>query len=178
MPMVAYITISSLTASCTTMFLRHSSTLLTLTSVLPLPLRNGVLGQFHWKLGSIREIPCLSSSLTPLRMSTLSDGLRAHQHLRYTLSGSSVRTNVLLYADDTCQIADGLASCRYKYLLSQVEQWLQWTGMAAKVAKCCSLGNVSAFLDYILQPIVVTFPTYMRFITMSCYFHIVIPNCP
>ena len=71
-------------------------------------------------------------------MSTLIDSLQAYQHLGYTLSGSRVRTNVLLYADDTCLVADGPASCQH--LLSQVEQWLQWTGMAGKVPKCVTLG--------------------------------------
>ena len=53
-------------------------------------------------------------------MSTLADSLRAHQHLGYTLSGSNVTTNLLLYADDTCLIADGPASCQH--LLLQVER--------------------------------------------------------
>jgi hypothetical protein len=70
-------------------------------------------------------------------MSTLTDNLRASQHLGYTLSGSRICTNVLLYADDTCLVADGPASCQH--LLSQVEGWLQWTGMAATVPKCFTL---------------------------------------
>ena len=70
-------------------------------------------------------------------MSTLTDSLQAYQHLGYTLSGSRVRTNVLLHADDTCLVADGPASCQH--LLSQVEQWLQWTGMGTKVPKCLTL---------------------------------------
>ena len=64
-------------------------------------------------------------------MSTLSDGLRAHRHLGYTISGTTISTNVLLYADDTCLVADGPARCQH--LLTCVEQWLHWTGMAAKV---------------------------------------------
>ena len=70
-------------------------------------------------------------------MSTLADNLRASQHFGYTLSGTNTSTNVLLYADDTCLVADGPASCQY--LLSQVERWLQWTGMTAKVPKCFTL---------------------------------------
>ena len=70
-------------------------------------------------------------------MSTLTDNLQASQHLGYTLSGNRIRINVLLYADDTCLVADGPASCQH--LLSQVGEWLQWTGMAAKVPKCFSL---------------------------------------
>ena len=60
--------------------------------------------------------------------------LRAHQHLGYNLSGSNVTTNLLLYADDTCLIADGPASCQN--LLLQVEKWLQWTGLSMKIPKC------------------------------------------
>ena len=64
-------------------------------------------------------------------MSTLVDSLRVHQHLGYTLSRSHVTTNVLLYADDTCLIADGPASCQR--LLLQVERWLNWSGMSVKI---------------------------------------------
>ena len=39
-------------------------------------------------------------------ISTLTDNLRASQHCRYTLLGSRICTNVLLYADDTCLVAD------------------------------------------------------------------------
>ena len=56
----------------------------------------------------------------------------------YTLSGGRIRTNVLLYVDDTCLIADG------QHLLSQFEWWLQWTGMKAKVSKCSALGIQSS----------------------------------
>ena len=75
-------------------------------------------------------------------MSTLSDSLQAHRHLGYTISGTTISTNVLLYADDTCLVADGPASCQH--LLTCVEQWLLWTGMAAKVPKCFSLGIQSS----------------------------------
>ena len=75
-------------------------------------------------------------------MSTLSDMLQSHQHLGYTLSGSRITTNVLLYADDTCLVADGPASSQQ--LLDQVEKWLQWTGMSAKVPKCFSLALQSS----------------------------------
>ena len=46
-------------------------------------------------------------------MSTLADSLRDHLSLGYTLSSSSVTTNVLLYADDTCLVADGPANCQH-----------------------------------------------------------------
>ena len=70
-------------------------------------------------------------------MTTLTDTLRVHLHRGYTLSGSSVTTNVLLYADDACLVADGAASCQL--LLSLVESWLQWSGMIAKIPKCFCL---------------------------------------
>ena len=44
-------------------------------------------------------------------MATLTDSLKADQHHGYTLSESTVTSNVLQYADDTCLVADGPASC-------------------------------------------------------------------
>ena len=102
-------------------------------------------------LSAIKTGPTWSTTSVPLRtgvyqgdplsvvifntvMSTLADSLRAHQHLRYTLSGGNASTNLLLYADDTCLIADGPASCQH--LLLQVEKWLRWTGLSMKIPKC------------------------------------------
>ena len=45
--------------------------------------------------------------------------------------------NVLQYADDTCLVADGPSNCQR--LLDRVDEWLDWTGMKAKVPKCYSL---------------------------------------
>ena len=45
--------------------------------------------------------------------------------------------HLLQYADDTCLISDGPADCTS--LLVQVEKWLHWSGMKAKVSKCHSL---------------------------------------
>ena len=45
--------------------------------------------------------------------------------------------HVLQYADDTCFIADGPASCQR--MQEKVESWLQWKGMRAKAPKCHSL---------------------------------------
>jgi len=70
-------------------------------------------------------------------MATLADALKAHSSLGYTFSGSSRSMNVLQYADDTCLVADGPASCQR--MLERVESWLEWTGMRAKVPKCYSL---------------------------------------
>ena len=80
-------------------------------------------------------------------MSTLSNTLRTQSHCGYSISGSSLKTNVLLYADDICLVADGPASGQY--LLSTVEQWLHWSGMAAKIPKCCSIAiNSSSAVRY------------------------------
>ena len=47
------------------------------------------------------------------------------------------RINLLQYADDSCIIADGPASCQK--LLDIVDRWLKWAHMKAKVPKCCCL---------------------------------------
>ena len=75
-------------------------------------------------------------------ISTLSDTLRTQSHCGYSISGSSLKTNVLLYADDICLVADGPASGQH--LLSTVEQWLHWSGMLAKIPKCCSMAIKSS----------------------------------
>ena len=74
-------------------------------------------------------------------MATLADAFKTNKHLGYTLSGGRP-TNVLQYADDTCLVASGPAS--RQYLLCQVEKWLEWTGMKAKVSKCQSLGLLAS----------------------------------
>ena len=38
------------------------------------------------------------------------------------------------YADDTCLVADGPASCQH--LLFKVKKWLRWTGLSMKIPKC------------------------------------------
>ena len=70
-------------------------------------------------------------------MAILADTLKADSSLGYTFSRSSRSMHVLQYADDTCLIADGPASCQR--MLERVESWLQWTGMRTKVPKCHSL---------------------------------------
>ena len=72
-------------------------------------------------------------------MSILADSMR---ECGYSLSGSTLTTNLLLYADDACVVANGPASGQM--LLNQVERWLNWTGMKAKVPKCCSLALQSS----------------------------------
>ena len=71
-------------------------------------------------------------------MCTLNDALKPLSHLGYKFSSTKHSIHLLQYADDTCLVADGPSSCRE--LLKQVERWLQWSGMKAKVPKCHSLG--------------------------------------
>ena len=70
-------------------------------------------------------------------MNTLVDTLQTRLDLGYTISGSTHQINLLQYADDTCLLANSPASCQY--LLNIVDDWLQWSGMQAKVAKCHSM---------------------------------------
>ena len=64
-------------------------------------------------------------------INTLVDTISMRIDLGYQFSGSRRRVNILQYADDTCLVANSPASCQY--LLSTVADWLEWTGMAAKV---------------------------------------------
>ena len=64
-------------------------------------------------------------------INTLVDALQTRLDLGYRLSNSTRQVNVLLYADDTCLLADSPATCQH--LLDMVHQWLQWSGMRAKV---------------------------------------------
>ena len=79
----------------------------------------------------------LSVSIFNTVMNTLVDTLSEHRNLGYHLSQSSHICNHLQYADDTCLIGDGPASCQA--LLTKTEQWLEWARMKAKVPKCASL---------------------------------------
>ena len=54
--------------------------------------------------------------------------------LGYRFSNSRRQVNILQYADDTCLIANSPASCQY--LLDTTSNWLQWSGMSAKIPKC------------------------------------------
>ena len=70
-------------------------------------------------------------------MSTLGESLKQYQQLGYSFSNSPRSLTTLQYADDTCLVADGPSSCQK--LLQQVDRWLDWAGMRAKVPKCHSL---------------------------------------
>ena len=67
-------------------------------------------------------------------MNTLLDTISLRIDLGYCFSNSPRRVNILQYADDTCLVADSPASCQY--LVDTVSDWLQWSGMVAKIPKC------------------------------------------
>ena len=52
----------------------------------------------------------------------------------YRFSNSRRQVNILQYADDTCLVANSPASCQH--LLNTTSNWLQWSGMSAKIPKC------------------------------------------
>ena len=80
----------------------------------------------------------LSVAIFNTVMCTLIEALHPLRHLGYNFSQSQHTIHLLQYADDTCLMGNGPASCQT--LLQSVERWLQWTGMQAKVPKCHSLG--------------------------------------
>ena len=85
-------------------------------------------------------------------INTLVDTLQSRIDLGYTLSSSTRQINLLQYADDTCLLADSAATCQH--LLEIVKQWLQWSGMRAKVCKCHCMalqGSTGKLIDPQLQ---------------------------
>ena len=85
-------------------------------------------------------------------INTLVDTLQSRIDLGYTLSSSTHQINLLQYADDTCLLADSAATCQH--LLEIVKQWLQWSGMRAKVCKCHCMalqGSTGKLIDPQLQ---------------------------
>ena len=67
-------------------------------------------------------------------MNTLLDTVSLRLDLGYQFSNSNRHVNILQYADDTCLVADSPASGQF--LLKIVSDWLQWSGMVAKIPKC------------------------------------------
>ena len=67
-------------------------------------------------------------------MNTLLDTISLRIDLGYQFSKSCRKLNILQYADDTCLVASSPASCQH--LLNITADWLQWSGMAAKIPKC------------------------------------------
>ena len=71
-------------------------------------------------------------------MATLVDALTVDSSLGYTFSQSSRLVNVLQYADDTCLIADGPASCQR--MLERVA--FGWNGQdESEIAKVSQPGH-------------------------------------
>ena len=70
-------------------------------------------------------------------INTLIDTLQSWIDLGYNFSNSNHQVNLLQYADDTCILANSPASAQH--LLDMTSDWLQWSGMKAKVTKCHSL---------------------------------------
>ena len=66
-------------------------------------------------------------------MNTLLDTVSLRLDLGYQFSNSNCHVNILQYADDTCLVADSPASGQF--LLNIVSDWLQWSGMVAKIPK-------------------------------------------
>ena len=91
---------------------------------------------FHLGIGVFQGDP-LSVSIFNTVMNTLVDTLSEHKNMGYTFTKSLHTCNHLQYADDTCLIGDGPASCQA--LLEKTQQWLQWAGLKAKIPKCASL---------------------------------------
>ena len=91
----------------------------------------------HLQIGVYQGDP-LSVLVFNTVMNTLVDTItKCHPDLEYHLSSSSVKSNLLQYADDTSLLADGPSSC--KAMLTTPEAWLKWSGMKANVPKCMSL---------------------------------------
>ena len=79
----------------------------------------------------------LSVTIFNTVMNTYLDGLKRLQMCGYKFSNSLQSLYVLQYADDTCLVTDGTASCRA--MLDFTDMWLQWSQMKAKVSKCQSM---------------------------------------
>ena len=91
----------------------------------PIPLKTGVYQGNPFSVVIFNTVMC-----------TIADSMKDLQPLgRYQFSQSQRSINLLQY--DMCLISDGPASC--KRLLEQVERWLNWSGMKAKVPKFHSL---------------------------------------
>ena len=69
----------------------------------------------------------------------MADTLKSLRNLGYRFSGSQRAIHLLQYADDTCLINDGPASC--KKLLEGVERWLDWSRVKVKIPKCHSMAS-------------------------------------
>ena len=102
---------------------------------------NGPPPSIPLKIGVYQGDP-LSVVVFNTVINTLVDTLQVRNDLGYTLSDSTHLFNLLQYADDTCVIANTPATCQQ--LLNMVDQWLEWSGMKAEVAKCHSVAIQSS----------------------------------
>ena len=87
------------------------------------PQQAGQRQRYRYELGYTKGTPSPQSFNTVI--CTLIEALRPYRHLRYTFSNSKHTIHLLQYADDTCLISNGPASCQE--LIKHVEKWLQWT---------------------------------------------------
>ena len=78
-------------------------------------------------------------------INTLLDTVSLRLDLGYQFSNSNRQVNILQYADDTCLVADSLASGQF--LLNIISDWLQWSGMVAKIPKCQCLALTGKLVD-------------------------------
>ncbi len=67
-------------------------------------------------------------------INTLVDTVKNKPELGYKISNTRYSINILQYADDTCLVGNSPAACQQ--LLNTTEQWLNWSGMKAKIPKC------------------------------------------
>ena len=66
-------------------------------------------------------------------MNTILDTMSLRVDLGYRFANSPQHVNILQYADDTCLLANSPAACQL--LLNITADWLQWSGMVAKIPK-------------------------------------------
>ena len=104
---------------------------------------SAMISSKHWntsfipfKVGVFQGDP-LSVSIFNTVINTLVDVITSQPQLGYTISTINHPLSLLQYADDSCLVADGPASSQKQ--LNLVDRWLHWSGLKAKVSKCCSL---------------------------------------
>ena len=67
-------------------------------------------------------------------MNTYIDAVKPYLSSSYQFTNHTQSLGILQYADDTCLVSDGPASCQK--LLDLTDLWLGWSGMEAKIPKC------------------------------------------
>ena len=67
-------------------------------------------------------------------MNTYIDSVRPFFHEGYCFHNSTKQLSLLQYADDTCIVTNGPATCQA--ILRRTDQWLEWSKMRANVSKC------------------------------------------